>query len=80
MDDETKTSPTRSNPLRALGLLGVVGLTVASCIVAGVLAGSYLEARLDAGGGVMALCILIGVFAGLASAATLLLGAIRWKP
>lgn len=76
---ETNPPRTGSNPWIALSLLGALGTTVATCIVAGVLLGRFLQTRLGAGAGVMALCVLGGVFAGLLGGATMLLRVGAWK-
>jgi ATP synthase protein I len=50
--------------LRALALVGQLGLTVVIPVVAGVLAGRFAETRVPSGGAVLTACILLGIAAG----------------
>ena len=76
-EKDPATAP--ASPWATMGLVASLGLTVALPIVAGVLAGRYLQMKFGAGGGIMAACVLGGVFAGLAGAVITLLRESGWK-
>lgn len=77
MPDAHKESPVGA--LRALALVGQVGLVVAIPIAAGAVLGAWLDARWQAGGLVTVLAVLLGLAGGLTGAVRLLLKETRWK-
>ena len=65
--------------MSALALVGQLGFVVAVPIVAGVIAGKYLDAWLGSSGLILAGMILLGVAAGLYGAYRVLVKEITWK-
>ena len=65
--------------LRALALVGQVGLTVAIPTVAGVFTGRYLDRRFGGTGLVLVGMLLLGVAVGLYCACRILLREVDWK-
>ena len=65
--------------LSAFALVGQVGFTVAIGVVAGVLAGRYLDRWAGTGGLLLAGAILVGLFAGLYGAYCLLARELPWN-
>ncbi|MBN2311782.1 MAG: AtpZ/AtpI family protein [Candidatus Hydrogenedentes bacterium] len=66
--------------LRALALVGQLGLVVAACIVSGVGAGVVLDRWLGGRGLVLVAMVLLGVAAGAYAAYRLLAKEIPWNP
>lgn len=77
MPDPQKESP--AGALRALALVGQLGLIVALPIAGGAVLGAWLDARWNSGGLVTVGAVLLGLAAGLGGAAGLLLKETRWK-
>ena len=76
MSDEP---PSQQSALRALALVGQLGLVMAAPIVLGVLGGVYLDAWLGDTGLVLIGMILLGVGGGVAGVYRLLAKEISWK-
>lgn len=78
--DSKRTPEKRSlQALGALRLLGSLGLMVAGGTVCGLLLGGWADRKLEAGGVLTVLGLLLGVGAGLAAAVAVLLREIPWK-
>lgn len=71
--------PSQPGALRAMALVGQLGLVMAVPIVLGVAAGVYLDAWLGGRGAVLAVMILLGIGGGAAGVYRLLAKEITWK-
>ena len=79
MDSEETPDNRTLQAFGPLRLLGSLGLLVAGGTLAGLLIGGWADRRLDAGGALTALGLLLGVGVGLAAAVAVLLREIPWK-
>ena len=71
--------PSQQSALRALALVGQLGLVMALPIVLGVIGGVYLDAWLGGTGIVLIGMILLGIGGGVAGVYRLLSKEISWK-
>lgn len=62
------TNGSKSSGLEAIALMSQLGLTIATPIVLGALAGNWLDKKLDTGMIFMILLLLIGIAAGISGA------------
>ncbi|MFO7974959.1 MAG: AtpZ/AtpI family protein [Candidatus Hydrogenedentota bacterium] len=71
--------PSQQSVLRALALVGQLGLVIAAPIVVSVIGGVYLDAWLKGRGIVLVVMIVLGVGGGIAGGYRLLAKEISWK-
>lgn len=65
------------NPYAALALVGQLGFVIAAPIVAGVMAGVYLDKKLGTSGLILVPMVLVGLAGGLLAAYRLIRKAVR---
>ena len=76
----TGKSDSQFSSYRAMALVFQVGLLVSGGAVLGVMAGIWVEKRLDQQGWPVAVGVFVGLAVGLALAIVRLMQEVRWKP